>query len=84
MTRLRFIKPWSTYRPGDTMDTESQFTVERMVRTHGVCVVDRSVTLDSPIADEPVVAESQIRAIEAAPRDKMVRAAGKMKKQKSL
>ena len=77
MTRLRFVKPWSTYRVGDTIDTESPWTVERMVRTHRVCVVDRSVTLDSPIADEPVVAASEIRAVDAPPADKMMRRARK-------
>ena len=55
------------------METESPWTVERMVRTHGVCVVDRSVTLGSPIVDEPVVAASEIRAVDAPPADKMMR-----------
>ena len=82
MTRLRFVKPWSTYRPGDTMDTASPWTVECMVRTHKVCVVDNAVTLESPIVEEPVIVESEIRAVDAPPRDKMVRAAGRAKTRK--
>ena len=72
MTRLRFTRPWSTYRAGDTMETGSPVTVERLVRMHGVCVVESAVTLSSPLADG-------VKALDASPADKMIRAAGKAK-----
>ena len=75
MTRLRFVKPWSTYRPGDTMDTESPFTVERMVRTYGICeVIDAS---GAAVPLPPI--EPEDKAIEEPLKDKMVHAAGKAK-----
>ncbi len=89
MTRLRFIKPWSTYRVGDTMDTESWTTVCRLVTTHGVAEIEpvnatlfgtsaiaARVTLDSPLAPDA-------KAIDEAPADKMVRVAGKAKMRRS-
>jgi hypothetical protein len=89
MTRLRFIRPWSTYRVGDTMDTESWTTVCRLVTTHGVAQIEpvgatlfgssaiaSQVTLDSPLVPD-------VKAIDEAPADKMVRAAGKAKMRRS-
>lgn len=37
--RLRFIKPWSTYRIGDVMVTESPTTVEVMVNKYKLAVL---------------------------------------------
>lgn len=75
MTRLRFVKAWSTYRPGDYMETASPFTVERMVRTYGLAEVVNEAGAVIPLP--PI--EPEDKAIEEPVRDKMVRRARKKK-----
>lgn len=75
MTRLRFIKNWSTYRPGDYMETESPFTVERMVRTYGLAEV---VDDGGAVVPLPPI-EPEDKAVEEPAKDKMVRRARKKK-----
>lgn len=77
MTRLRFIKPWSTYRPGDTMETNSPHTVDRLVRTYGLAEV---------VSDKGAVVESaqvvETRAFTEPAENKMIAEPKKTKTRK--
>jgi hypothetical protein len=81
--KLRFLKPWSTYMPGQIMLTDSPVTVYRLVSVHQVAEIvpafeTQVVRVESTMA-KTVTLDSPIKDIGAPPKDKMVRAAGKAK-----
>jgi len=59
MPRLKFIKAWSTYKPGDIMETNSPATVLWLVNRYGFAVIEE-------------VPKVEIKQIEAAPKNKMI------------
>ena len=55
MTRLRFIKRWSMYFPGDIMETESAETVKKMVEVYGLAeIVGEAKAIIEPPRDKMV------------------------------
>lgn len=80
--KIRFLQPWSTYKPGDTMDTESWPTICRLCGVHKVAelVGDEFILVPmsalQPPKPEPAPED---KAVVEAPRDKMVRRARKSK-----
>lgn len=72
MTRLRFIKPWGPYNPGDTHYPQQANTVRWLVDVYKVAVIEP----DNPVATaEPGSFMADVTApkyLRKSPRNKMV------------
>ena len=73
MVKLRFIKPWGTYKPGDLLESRNANTVHMLVNIYKFAVIEQ----DNPVATaEPsgVVTDVAVpKFIRQAPKDKMTR-----------
>jgi hypothetical protein len=74
MTKLRFIKPWGPYKPGETKETDQKSTIHWLVDVYKFAVIE---TPDNPIAtappDDTITDTTAQKFIRNAPRDKMTK-----------
>jgi len=76
MTKLRFIKAWGPYKPGDIKEAESPVTIHWLVKVYKFAVIEP----DTPAKIEPVPVKTEPvpdlnKYIRKPQRDKMVRQA---------
>jgi hypothetical protein len=73
--KLRFIKPWGNYKPGDVMETESKTTRTYLVERYKVAEVYVAPVVPPSWAQETTA----LKFVSKAAKDKMLKSPAKAK-----